>query len=196
MDKDFLDYLFRKTYRSVYQYEQYKDSSINAFNNTLADFRYHYPEKDEDSIAHAIEFGTGWFVTYLYRLGRSVFLSNNQDPLLQEIHWLMRELCAAEIYFSVDIGKGLYVRHGLGTVIGSRCQIGEGLVIHQNCTIGHKKKLGNGPTLLNNVEIGAGSTLLGDITIGNHVTIGAHSLVLHSFTDGLSIAGTPAKKIK
>jgi len=193
MDKDFLTFLFRKIYKSSFNVNQDLHFADLAFESCLADIQYHYPEKSSAELFSLIKFGTGWLNTFLYRLGNTVFQEDAKHPLLGETHWLIKELCASEIYFSIHIGRGLYIRHGEGMVIGSRCKIGEGFVIHQHCTIGHKYKLGNGPFIGNNVEMGVGSSILGDCTIGDNVMVGAHSLVINTVPANSKVVGIPAK---
>ncbi len=196
MDKEFMLYLFSKNFRSGFHINQHYQYVEAAFANCLNDVQYHYPGKSAVEVLRMIRFGNGWLNTFLYRLGNTIFNTDAAHPLLAEVHWLLKEICASEIYFSVSIGTGLYIRHGEGTVIGSRCSIGKGFIIHQHCTIGHKAKLGNGPTIGDNVEMGVGSSVLGECVIGNNVIIGAHSLVLHSIPDDSRVTGLPGKVIQ
>ncbi|MEO6550712.1 MAG: serine acetyltransferase [Ferruginibacter sp.] len=193
MVNDFLSYLFQKTYQSGFDIGLHQPFIDESFEAALTDFQYHYPQKTAVDLFNTIKFGTGWLNTFLYRFGNTVFKYDSQHCLLPEIHWLLKEVCSSEIYFSISIGKGLYIRHGEGLVIGSRCKIGEGFVIHQHCTIGHKVKLGDGPIIGDNVEMGVGSSVLGNCTIGSKVVIGAHSLVISSVPDNVKVAGIPAK---
>ena len=57
---------------------------------------------------------------FLYRLGRSMFLADQNDIRLKILHGIMRKWCGCEIYFNNEIGEGFYIVHGLGTIIGSR----------------------------------------------------------------------------
>lgn len=107
---------------------------------------------------------------------------------------LGREIGQIEIYYSSEIGDGLKVNHGVGTVIGARCSIGKNCTIHQNCTIGDRK--GGRPRIGNNVMIYAGSMILGDISIGDNSIIGANSVVTQSCPSNSILVGSPAKIIK
>ena len=106
---------------------------------------------------------------------------------------LGRHIGQIELYYSAEIGKGLKINHGIGTVIGARCRIGDNCMIHQNCTIGDRK--GGRPQIGNNVIIYAGSMILGDIIIGDNTIIGANSVVTKSCPPNSVLAGTPAKII-
>lgn len=100
----------------------------------------------------------------------------------------------SEIYYSANIGQGLKINHGIGTVIGARCVIGNDCIIHQNVTFGDKHS--GRPILGDNCIVYAGAMIIGNITIGNNCIIGANSVVMDSFPDESVIAGCPARKIK
>lgn len=195
MDKDFIQFLFSKTFRSSFNQELHRHYVDQAFASSLLDFKFHYPDKSSSDLLGLITFGTGWLNNFLYRLGNTIYQQNSTEPLLAETHWLLKEVCSSEIYFSITIGEGLYIRHGEGMIIGSRCRIGKGFVIHQHCTIGHKIKLGNGPAIGDNIEMGLGSSILGEINIGNNVMIGAHTLVLNDVPKNVKVVGVPGKII-
>src|SRR5690242_6756085 len=99
-----------------------------------------------------------------------------------------------EIYYSAEIGKGLKVNHGLGTVIGARTKIGENVLLHHGVTFGDKN--GKRPCVKDNVTIYAGAKILGDITIGNNAIIGANSVCFSNVPDNATAAGVPARIIK
>lgn len=104
-----------------------------------------------------------------------------------------RQIGLSEIYYSADIGTGLKINHGVGTVIGARCRIGNNCTIHQCCTLGDRN--GGRPVLGDNVTVYAGSLILGEICIGDNSIIGANSVVMKSYPDNSVIVGIPAKKI-
>jgi len=78
---------------------------------------------------------------------------------------------------SANIGGGLYIGHGWGTVINAR-RIGENCVVWQNCTIGSRNL--KEPIIEDNVSIWAHAVVIGDITIGSGTHIGAGSVVVKS----------------
>ena len=104
----------------------------------------------------------------------------------------MKEMCSCELYLSNYIGKGLFVQHGLGTIIGSRNKIGEGFRIFQNCTIGHRDKNSNGNTIGNNVICYAGSKILGSNEIGDGVVVGANTVLTKNVPANMIVYGNPA----
>ena len=91
-----------------------------------------------------------------------------------------------------QIGKGLMVVHGAGTVIGGGAIIGDNLTIYQNATIGFQNGF---PTIGNNVFIGAGAIVIGKIKVGNNVKIGAGAVVVNDVPDDCTVVGPKAKII-
>jgi len=189
---EFTEYLFSKTYKTVFDPKKHMSFVLDAYEATLLDYRYHH-NHTANQLLNLIKSNSGWLATYLYRLGNIMFNGSSQNELLKEIHWVMKEVCSCEIYYSIEIGQGLYVRHGEGTIIGSRCIIGKGFIIHQGCTIGHKLIMGDGPKIGDDVEMGVGSHILGNVTIGNNVIVAANAVVIDSVPEKSFVAGSPAK---
>ncbi len=105
-----------------------------------------------------------------------------------------------EIHPQAQIGKNLFIDHGIGVVIGQTSVIGDDCTIYQGVTLGGK---GNGvagekrhPTIGNNVVIGAQAQVLGPITIGHGARIGAGAVVTADVRDGVTVVGNPAHEIK
>ncbi len=138
---------------------------------------------------HAILFHR--FTHLLYRLGIP-FLPR----LLSQIN---RFFTGLEIHPGATIGKGFFVDHGMGVVIGETAEIGDNCVLFHNVTLGgtgkHTGK--RHPTLGNNVLIGTGAILLGPIRVGDNVKIGANSfVVMRDIPSNCTVGGTPAKIIR
>lgn len=168
-----------------------------AFDSTVADFQYHYPDTGPDKIKNEI-FTNMSLGHYLYRLVRELHLRGTEDRIKYQIHHIMKVLCGCEIYWSADIGEGFHIDHGMSTVIGSRCKIGKGFWIHHGCTVGHRSvtDFGEGPTIGDDVILYANSHIFGDITVGNKTVIGANSTVVSSTQGHELVCGNPAKRIK
>lgn len=127
----------------------------------------------------------------LYRLGIPFV------PLL--CSQITRWFTGLEIHPGAKIGKGFFVDHGAGVVIGETTEIGDNCVLFHNVTLGgtgkHKGK--RHPTLGNNVYIGTQATLLGPVTVGDNVKIGANSfIVMRDVPADCTVIGTPARVIK
>lgn len=103
-----------------------------------------------------------------------------------------------EIHPGAKIGKGLFIDHGSGVVIGETAKIGDDCIIYQGVTLGGtgKDKGKRHPTLGNNVMIGAGARVLGAFTIGDNALIAANAVVLEEVPEGATVVGSPAKVVK
>lgn len=103
-----------------------------------------------------------------------------------------------EIHPGAVIGRGLFMDHGMGIVIGETAEIGDNCTIYHGVTLGGtgKDKGKRHPTVGNNVLIGAGSKLLGPITVGDNAMIGAGSIVLEGVESDTTVTGSKARAVK
>ena len=116
--------------------------------------------------------------------------------LLSEI---TRFFTGLEIHPGATIGRGFFVDHGAGVVIGETTEIGDNCVLFHNVTLGgtgkHQGK--RHPTLGRNVFVGTGAILLGPIEVGDNVKIGANAfVVMRDVPSNCSVVGTPARIIR
>ncbi|MBD0305800.1 MAG: serine O-acetyltransferase [Nitrospiraceae bacterium] len=109
-----------------------------------------------------------------------------------------RLLTGIEIHPAARIGRGFFIDHGMGVVIGETAEVGDYVTLFQGVTLGGtgKERGKRHPTLGNHVVVGAGAKILGGIRIGDHVKIGANSVVLKSIPPGSTVIGVPARVIK
>lgn len=114
--------------------------------------------------------------------------------LARLISQLGRFFTGIEIHPGAKIGKGLFIDHGMGVVIGETAEIGENVTIYHGVTLGGtgKEKGKRHPTVGNNVIIGCGAKVLGPINIGTNSKIGANSVVLKDVPEGKTAVGIPA----
>ncbi len=103
-----------------------------------------------------------------------------------------------EIHPGARIGKGLFIDHGNGVIIGETAVIGDNVTIYQGVTLGgtgkeHGKRH---PTVEDNVMISAGAKVLGSFTIGANSKIGAWSVVLSEVPPGSTVVGVPGRVVK
>ncbi len=103
-----------------------------------------------------------------------------------------------EIHPGARIGKGLFIDHGNGVIIGETAVIGDNVTIYQGVTLGgtgkeHGKRH---PTVEDNVMISAGAKVLGSFTIGANSKIGAGSVVLSEVPPGSTVVGVPGRVVK
>ena len=103
-----------------------------------------------------------------------------------------------EIHPGAKIGRGLFIDHGTGIVIGETAEIGDNCTIYQGVTLGGTgKDVGKRhPTIGNNVLIGAGAKVLGPFKVGNNVKIAAGAVVLNEIPDDSTAVGVPARVVR
>ena len=104
-----------------------------------------------------------------------------------------RWLTVIEIHPGAQIGRRVFIDHGLGVVIGETAVVGDDVLLYQGVTLGGtgKERGKRHPTLENNVVVGAGAKILGNITVGQNCRIGAGSVVLRSVPPDSTVVGVP-----
>ena len=109
-----------------------------------------------------------------------------------------RNKTGIEIHPGATIGKGLFIDHGMGVVIGETAVVGDNCLLYQGVTLGGtgKDKGKRHPTLGNNVLVGAGAKVLGPFTVGNNVKIAANAVVLNAIPDDCTAVGVPARIVR
>ena len=113
--------------------------------------------------------------------------------LARFVSQVARFFTGIEIHPGAEIGRRLFIDHGLGVVIGETAIVGDDVTLYQGVTLGGtgKEKGKRHPTLGNNISIGSGAKLLGNITIGDNCRVGAGSVVLRSVPANSTIVGVP-----
>src|ERR1700726_224901 len=113
--------------------------------------------------------------------------------LARWVSQLVRLYTGIEIHPGAEIGRRLFIDHGMGTVIGETAVVGDDVTLYQGVTLGGtgKEKGKRHPTLGNNISIGSGAKLLGNITIGDNCRVGAGSVVLRNVPANSTIVGVP-----
>ncbi len=120
-------------------------------------------------------------------------------PLIPRVlAYLTKAMTGIEIHPAARIGRGLFIDHGTGVVIGETAEVGDDVTLYQGVTLG-----GTGfargkrhPTIGNEVMIGAGSALLGPIEIGERSKIGANSVVIHDVPANSTVVGNPGHPVR
>jgi len=104
-----------------------------------------------------------------------------------------RVLTGIEIHPGAELGRRLFIDHGMGTVIGETAIVGNDVTLYQGVTLGGtgKEKGKRHPTISNNVVIGSGAKVLGNIVVGDNCRIGAGSVVLRNVPANSTIVGVP-----
>ena len=103
-----------------------------------------------------------------------------------------------EIHPGATIGKGLFIDHGSGVIIGETAIIGNNVTLYQGVTLGGtgKEQGKRHPTLEDNVMVSAGAKILGSFTIGENSKIGAGSVVLTPVPPNCTVVGVPGRIVK
>ena len=110
---------------------------------------------------------------------------------------LSRFFTGVEIHPGAVIGKGFFIDHGMGVVIGETSEIGENVTIYHGVTLGGTSftKGKRHPTIGNNVTIGAGAKILGPLTVGENSKVGANSVVIRDVPPNSTVVGIPGSVV-
>ena len=110
---------------------------------------------------------------------------------------VVRLFTGIEIHPGAVIGKGLFIDHGMGLVIGETVEIGDNCTLYQGVTLGGTSgnKGKRHPTLGDNVVVGAGAKILGPFTVNSGAKIGSNSVVVKEVAEGATMVGIPAYAI-
>jgi serine O-acetyltransferase len=134
----------------------------------------------------------GLHAVWAHHLGHWLWRHGMRFPA-RFVSQVMRVLTGIEIHPGAELGRRLFIDHGMGTVIGETAIVGDDVTLYQGVTLGGtgKEKGKRHPTIGNNVSIGSGAKILGNITIGDNCRVGAGSVVLRSVPANSTIVGVP-----
>jgi serine O-acetyltransferase len=106
-----------------------------------------------------------------------------------------RFLTGIEIHPAARIGRGLFIDHGMGIVIGETAEIGDNVNLLQGVTLGgtSTRREKRHPTLRDNVTVGSGAKIIGAITIGENSRVGAGSVVVRDVPPNAVVVGVPGR---
>ncbi|NLG91994.1 MAG: serine O-acetyltransferase [Clostridiales bacterium] len=126
------------------------------------------------------------------------FYKHNMKFIARYLSQRARHKTGIEIHPGATIGKGLFIDHGMGVVIGETTIIGDNCTLYQGVTLGgtgkdHGKRH---PTLGNNVMVGAGAKVLGPFRVGDNARVAAGAGVLDVVPDNATAVGVPARVVR
>ncbi len=132
-----------------------------------------------------------------YRLAHKLYLKKHYF-LARWVSQRGARKTGIEIHPGAQIGKGLFIDHGNGVIIGETAVLGDDVTLYQGVTLGGtgKEQGKRHPTVGNNVMISAGAKVLGSFTIGDNSKIGAGSVVLEEVPPGSTVVGVPGHVVK
>ncbi len=109
-----------------------------------------------------------------------------------------RWVTGIEIHPAAKIGRGFFIDHGMGVVIGETAEVGDNVTLYHQVTLGgtSTKKVKRHPTLGNNIVVGAGAKILGNITIGDDSRVGAGSVVVNDVPAHSTVVGVPGRVVR
>ncbi|MBF0533037.1 MAG: serine O-acetyltransferase [Candidatus Omnitrophica bacterium] len=157
--------------------------------------------KDKDPAARSyleiILLYPGLHALVAYRIAHELWLRRLKF-LARFVSQSARALTGIEIHPGAVIGKGFFIDHGMGVVIGETAVIGDQVTLFQGVTLGGTgKETGKRhPTIGDNVVVGTGAKILGNIEIGSNSYVGANAVVLESMPENSTVVGVPARVTK
>ena len=110
---------------------------------------------------------------------------------------VVHQFTGIDIHPGATIGRGFFIDHGTGVVIGGTAIVGDNVTIYQGVTLGGTSlaRVKRHPTLGNNVTVGSGAAVLGDITVGDGAKIGANSVVVKDVPANATVVGIPGRVV-
>jgi serine O-acetyltransferase len=136
----------------------------------------------------------GFHAIETHRLAHALWTAGRQDFALY-LQSLSSEVFQTDIHPAARIGKGIFLDHATGLVVGATAVIGDNVSMLQDVTLGGtgKERGDRHPKIKPGVLIGAGAKILGNIEIGRCSRVAAGSVVLHPVPDNKTVAGVPAR---
>lgn len=126
------------------------------------------------------------------------FYRHNMHFIARWISQRCSRKTGVEIHPAAKIGKGFFIDHGTGVVIGETTIIGDNVTLYQGVTLGGTgKETGKRhPTLGSNIMVGSGAKILGSVTIGDNCRIAAGAVVLNDIPANSTAVGVPARVVR
>ncbi|WP_305044378.1 serine O-acetyltransferase [Geoalkalibacter sp.] len=148
------------------------------------------------SVAEVIFCYPGFHAMLFYRVAHSLW-QRKFYFLGRFVSHLGRFFTGIEIHPGARIGRGFFIDHGMGVVIGETAEIGDNCTLYHGVTLGGTSwaKEKRHPTLGNNVIIGSGAKVLGPFTVGDNSKIGSNSVVVKEVPPNSTVVGVPGRMV-
>jgi serine O-acetyltransferase len=155
--------------------------------------------RDRDPAAHStaeILLYQGLHAVWLHRGAHALYVRGDRFSA-RFVSQLSRFLTGIEIHPGARIGRGLFIDHGMGVVIGETAEIGDDVTLYQGVTLGGTGKQGGKrhPTVGNRVIVGTGAQVLGPLVIGDDAKIGAGAIVIKDVPAETTVVGNPGRPV-
>lgn len=139
----------------------------------------------------------GFWAILAHRLSHRLYLKKHFF-LARWISQRTARRTGIEIHPGAIIGKGFFIDHGSGVIIGETAEIGNNVTLYQGVTLGGtgKEQGKRHPTLKDNVLVSAGAKVLGSFTVGENAKIGAGAVVLKEVPPDCTVVGVPGRIVK
>lgn len=149
------------------------------------------------SLAEVMLLYPGFHALIFYRISHRLY-QKKHFFLARMISQWGRGFTGIEIHPGAKIGRGLFIDHGAGVVIGETAEVGDNVTIYHGVTLGGtgKDEGKRHPTVCDNVLLGTGCKVLGPITIGENSRVGANSVVLKCIPANATAIGIPARVVR
>ena len=185
----------KRAYHGAMKLSQLPERIAEEVRSDVAAVRQRDPAAKSDM--EVLLLSSGVHAILAYRVAHKLYVSRHYFPA-RLISQVARLLTGIEIHPGATIGKGFFIDHGMGVVIGETAEIGDNCSIYQGVTLGGTgKDTGKRhPTLGDNVMVGAGARVLGPFKVGDGSKIAANAVVLDEVPENCTAVGIPAKVVK
>lgn len=155
--------------------------------------------RDRDPAAHStaeILLYQGLHAVWMHRAAHALYVRGHRFSA-RLVSQVSRFLTGIEIHPGARIGRGLFIDHGMGVVIGETAEIGDDVTLYQGVTLGGTGKQGGKrhPTVGNRVIVGTGAQVLGPLIIGDDAKIGAGAIVIKDVPAETTVVGNPGRPV-
>ena len=138
----------------------------------------------------------GFHALLFYRLAHALWV-RNFFFLGRLVSQMGRFFTGIEIHPGAKIGRGFFIDHGMGVVIGETAEIGNNCTLYHGVTLGGTSwaKEKRHPTLGDNVIVGSGAKILGPFTVGDNSKVGSNSVVVKEVPPNSTVVGVPGRVV-
>lgn len=177
-------------------YSHAKRRLLGALNTLRDDLR---AARDRDPAAHStseILLYQGLHAVWMHRAAHALYVRGHRFSA-RLVSQVSRFFTGIEIHPGARIGRGLFIDHGMGVVIGETTEIGDDVTLYQGVTLGGTGKQGGKrhPTVGNRVIVGTGAQVLGPLVIGEDAKIGAGAIVIKDVPAETTVVGNPGRPV-